>query len=342
MNIKMKNILMLVVINLALTGYSQDRNFSQFHELPLLRNPALAGFYKGDFRATSAYRNQWGSVTIPYTSQSLSVEMKSGISEGSEDYFSAGFQITRDMAGDSKFGKTQLLPIVAFHKLLSSERNSYLTLAFMGGIVQQRFDPTQLRFDDEFQNGVYTPRSTSASFNQTQLNYLDGSVGLSYTSEFENGIKYYIGGGLFHVTNPRVAFYEQNAIFLSRKYIGNIGLSLPINEWSNMILYGDYFQQGSYKQGQAGLLYRNDLWDEDEMHTISITGGIIARWNDALIPTIKLDYYKFGIGLSYDMNISKLRPASQFRGGLECSISYRSYLNINNSSLSKVRCIPAF
>jgi hypothetical protein len=109
-----------------------------------------------------------------------------------------------------------------------------------------------------------------------------------------------------------------------------------------MILYGDYFQQGSYKQGQAGLLYRNDLWDEDEMHTISITGGIIARWNDALIPTIKLDYYKFGIGLSYDMNISKLRPASQFRGGLECSISYRSYLNINNSSLSKVRCIPAF
>lgn len=333
---------MLAIGSICLTGYSQDRNFSQFHELPLLRNPALAGIYNGDFRVTSAYRNQWGSVTVPYTSQSLSVEMKSGVSKGSEDYVSAGVQLTRDMAGDSKFGKTQLLPIVAFHKLLSAERNTYLTLAFMGGVVQQRFDPTQLRFDDEFQNGVYTPRSTSATFSQTQLNYLDGSVGLSFSSEFENEIKYYLGAGLFHITNPRVAFYEQNAVYLSQKYIANVGLSLPINEWSSMILYGDYFQQGGFKQGQAGLLYRNNLWEDDEMHTISVTGGIIARWNDALIPMIRLDYYKIGIGMSYDMNISKLRPASQFRGGLECTISYKSYLNINNSSLQKVRCIPAF
>lgn len=342
MRILMKHMLMLAMVNTCLIGYSQDRNFSQFHELPLLRNPALAGIYKGDFRVTSAYRNQWGSVTVPYTSQSLSVEMKSGVSSGSEDYLSAGVQVTRDMAGDSKFGKTQLLPIVAFHKLLSAERNTYLTLAFMGGVAQQRFDPTQLRFDDEFQNGVYVPQSTTATFNQTQLNYLDGSVGLSFSSEFENEIKYYVGAGLFHVTNPKVAFYEQNAIYLSRKYIANVGLSLPINEWSDMVLYGDYFQQGGFRQGQAGLFYRNKVWEEDEMYTISITGGLIARWNDALIPMVRLDYYKIGIGMSYDMNISKLRPASQFRGGLECTISYKSYLNINNSSLMKVRCIPAF
>jgi hypothetical protein len=225
---------------------------------------------------------------------------------------------------------------------LSAERNTYLTLAFMGGIVQQRFDPTQLRFDDEFQNGVYIPRSTSATYNQTQLNYLDGSVGLSFSSEFENDIKYYVGAGMFHITNPKVAFYEQNAVYLSRKYIANIGLSLPINEWSTMILYGDYFQQGGYKQGQVGIFYRNNLLDIDEMNIVSLTGGMIARWNDALIPMVRLDYYKIGLGLSYDMNISKLRTASQFRGGLECSLSFKSYLNINNSSLKKVRCLPAF
>jgi type IX secretion system PorP/SprF family membrane protein len=338
----MKRLLGLILIGLFNYGNAQDRNFSQFHELPLLRNPALAGIYKGDFRVTSAYRNQWGSVTIPYTSQSFSVEMKSGVAGGSDDYFSSGVQIVRDMAGDSKFGKTQLLPVVAFHKLLNADKDMYLTLAFMGGVVQQRFDPTLLRFDDEFQNGIYVPQSTGATFNQTQLSYLDGSVGLSFSSVFENGIKYYLGGALFHITNPRVAFYEQNAVFLSKKYIANLGISLPINEWSDVILYGDYFHQGNYSQGQGGILYKNVILDEDEMHKISLTGGLLARWNDAFIPVLRLDYFKLGLGISYDMNISKLRTASQFRGGIECTLTYRSYLNINNSSLNKVRCIPGF
>lgn len=149
--------LFFVLCSVWSAGWAQDLNFSQFYELPLLRNPALAGIYTGDFRVTSAFRSQWGSVTVPYTSQALSLEMKTGVSQTSDNYFSVGMQMTRDMAGDSKFGKTQLLPMLAFHKIMSAERDAYLTLAFMGGVVQQKFDPTQLRFDDEFQNGVYTP-----------------------------------------------------------------------------------------------------------------------------------------------------------------------------------------
>lgn len=321
---------------------AQDLNFSQFYELPLLRNPALAGIYTGDFRATSAFRSQWGSVTVPYTSQAMSLEMKTGVSQASDNYFSVGVQMTRDMAGDSKFGKTQVLPMIAFHKVMSAERDAYLTLAFMGGVVQQRFDPTQLRFDDEFQNGVYTPRSTSQIFTQTQLNYLDAAVGLSYASEFNNGIRYYIGGGLFHFTNPKVAFYQQDEIRLSRKYIANAGFSLPISDYQNFIVYMDYFQQGGFSQGQGGFLYRNQLWSEDEDRVVSLTGGAIFRWNDAIIPVLRLDYHKIGVGLSYDANLSKLRTASQFRGGLELTLSFKSYLNIRNSSLEKTKCPVGF
>jgi hypothetical protein len=43
----------------------QDLHFSQFYEFPLLRNPALAGIFNGNFRFTGAYRNQWQSVTVP-------------------------------------------------------------------------------------------------------------------------------------------------------------------------------------------------------------------------------------------------------------------------------------
>jgi hypothetical protein len=60
------------------------------------------------------------------------------------------------------------------------------------------------------------------------------------------------------------------------------------------------------------------------------------------MPVIKLDIYSFGLGMSYDINASKLRSASTFRGGLEVTLSFKSYLNIRNSSLQKVRCVVPF
>jgi len=48
------------------------------------------------------------------------------------------------------------------------------------------------------------------------------------------------------------------------------------------------------------------------------------------------------LGVTYDINVSKLKPASIYRGGLEIAVSYKAYLNIMNTSLQKVRCIIPF
>ena len=55
---------------------AQDINFSQFYDVPMLRNAALAGIFTGDVRLTSAYRNQWQAVTVPYRTIALGVEIK--------------------------------------------------------------------------------------------------------------------------------------------------------------------------------------------------------------------------------------------------------------------------
>ena len=70
-------------------------------------------------------------------------------------------------------------------------------------------------------------------------------------------------------------------------------------------------------------------------------GGAYLRWNDAFIPTVKLDYRPFSIALSYDVNISKLKMSSHGRGGSEISVSYVGFLDRNNSSLNAVKC-PRF
>jgi len=321
---------------------AQDINFSQFYELPLLRNPALAGLFQGDIRITAAYRNQWESVTTPYQTQALGSELKFSLGQNTYDFVTLGLQITNDQAGDSKFSKTQILPVLNFHKSVNGEKDSYISGGVMAGAVQQSFDPTKLQFDDQFVNGAYSATNpTNQTFNNTKLTYYDLTVGLSYSSVIGSDTRYYVGIGAFHVTRPKVAFMKTNDVRLNRKFVANFGLSIPTGDQDKFVVYGDYFTQGGNSQAQGGFLYSHDLSQYGDDEIVSFAVGSFYRWNDAVIPVVKFDYYQWGLGISYDANVSKLKAASQLRGGLEVTLSYRSYLNILNSSVNKVRC-PIF
>ena len=51
-------------------------------------------------------------------------------------------------------------------------------------------------------------------------------------------------------------------------------------------------------------------------------GGLYYRTRDAGYIVAGMDYDNWRVGLSYDLNISDLRPASNGRGGLEISVVY--------------------
>jgi type IX secretion system PorP/SprF family membrane protein len=336
-----KKILLLFVVSLvAKFAIGQDINFSQFYDLPLLRNPSLAGIFSGDIRITSAYRNQWQSVTVPYRTFGLGAEIKKPIGENSDDFFTYGIQLSSDVAGDSKLSRTQVFPVFNYHKSLSGK--SYLSAGMMGGAVMQRFDPSKLSFDDQYLNGTYSASNpTKQVFNNTKLTYWDAAAGLCFSSIAGENTRYYIGVGLFHFTQPKVAFQKQNDITLNKKWVVNAGLAAPVTDENRIILYVDYFMQGGSRQAQGGLLLNHDLIQYDEEQKVSISGGIFYRGNDAFMPVVKLDYYQYSIGMSYDVNSSKLKSASQYRGAYEVTISYKAFNNKYNTSANKVKC-PLF
>ena len=338
-----KKIFLLLVVSLLVKfARSQDINFSQFYDLPLLRNPSLAGIFSGDIRITSAYRNQWQSVTVPYRTFGLGVEVKKPIGENSDDFFTYGMQLSSDIAGDSKLSRTQAFPVFNYHKSLSGDKNTYLSAGIMGGPVIQRFDPTKLTFDDQYINGAYSPANpTKQTFNTTKLTYWDGAAGLCFSSVTGQSTRYYIGVGLFHFTEPKVAFQKQNDIILNKKWVVNAGFAAPINDEDRLIMYLDYFMQGGSRQGQGGLMLNHDFVQYDEDQKISISGGLFYRWNDAFLPVVKLDYYDYSMGMSYDVNSSKLKSASQYRGAFELTLSYKAFNNRYNTSANKVKC-PLF
>jgi type IX secretion system PorP/SprF family membrane protein len=324
--------------------FSQDIHFSQFYELPLLRNPALAGIYKGDLRFATVFRNQWQAVPARFQTTAAGIETKFPVSGGSDDFISAGIQLTNDVAGDGNLGRTQFLPVFAYHKSISQSTNTYLTAAFIGGGVSQRFDPTKLRFDDQFVNGAYSPTNpTSNSITNTSHLYLDASVGLSLSGEFGDS-RYYLGAAYFHFNEPKVAFSALNDVRLNKKYALNAGFSTTTSDYGDqLMLFADYFYQGGSGQIQGGGFYKHILVDDEEDMDISLSLGALYRWDDAVVPVARFGYYKWSLGASYDANISRLRAASQFRGGVEITLTFSSYLNIRNSTLQRMKCpVPFF
>ena len=238
---------------------AQDINYSQFYEMPLLRNPALAGIFTGDIRVAGAYRSQWQSVTTPYQTMALGSEIKFSMGTNSDDFITLGLQLSNDQAGDSKLSKTQILPALNYHKLISSASTSYISAGVMAGAVQQRFDPTKLQFDDQFVNGSFSATNpTRQTFTNTNLTYWDVAAGLSFYSEIGNDIHYYIGAGLYHFTHPKVAFLSANDVVLNEKWVINAGLSAPTSDFDKFILYGDYFMQGGNRLVQGGFLFSYD------------------------------------------------------------------------------------
>lgn len=340
----MKKILSLCWFAVAwLSSYAQDLSFSQFYEKPLLRNPALAGVFDGDVRVTGAFRNQWQSISVPFQTSAASIEYKIPFNQHG-DWLTLGLQTTMDVAGDIKLKRTQLLPVLNFHKSLSADESQYLSIAFSAGPVNSQFDPTKLKLNDQFMNGAYNPNAPTQAFERTGFNYFTASTGISYSASYGEDIKYYLGAGLFHFNKPKVAFYTSNSdVFLQPKLALNGGITIQTTEVNRIIGYADYFSQGANKQFMMGMLYGTDITERlEDDRRVSFYVGAAYRWNDALIPVVKMDVYRLGIGLSYDVTVNKLSTATQMRGGFEVTLSYKANLNRRNSFADAVQCVGGF
>ena len=322
---------------------AQDNHFSQFSEAPLLRNPALAGLFAGDIRFQSVYRTQWQSVTVPYQTVSLNGEYKFPIGQ-SEDFITVGGQILYDKAGSAALSTTKILPVFNYHKSLSNEKNMYLSLGFMGGMVQRKLDRSKITTNSQFDGNDYNENlADGETFNKSSYTYFDGTAGLSFNTVLGDhpDDNMYVGIAYHHFNKAaKNSFYANNNIEIVPKLVFSGGIRLSTAENSFITIEADYSKQGPVTEIIGGLIYSLKLDDFDQPKYL-FHGGIILRWKDAVIPVAKLEIRPITFSLSYDANISKLSSASNGRGGFELGISYQKYINKDNSSRDAVRC-PKF
>ncbi len=339
--VKKISIITLVMCSYAASG--QDVHFSQFFEAPLLRNPSLAGLFHGDLRVQGVYRSQWQSVTTPYKTGSFDIEYKKPVGRG-DDFLTIGGQVLYDKAGTTNFTTINLLPALNYHKAMSTDRNKYLSLGFMAGLVQRRLDRTKMITNNHFDGNGYNPAlGDGETFTNTNYSYLDASVGMSYNSsigerEYDN---FFVGLAYHHFNRPKNSFYKNPEIELNPKWVASAGVRFTMNETSFFTLQSDFSKQGTNQETILGALYSYKLGDDYENPKYIVSFGGFLRLKDALIPVVKLEFAPFAIGFSYDVNVSQLKTASQSRGGAELSISFRQFFDRDNTTRNAVMC-PRF
>lgn len=299
---------------------AQDLHFSQFYEAPLLRNPALAGLYEGDVRIQGIYRSQWGTISNPFQTGSINGEYKFAVGRG-DDFLTVGGQVMYDKAGTIQLQTVQMLPMVNFHKSLSQAKNTYLSLGFMGGIVNRRLDRSRVTTNSQYDGFYYNGSLPDGETFSSGYSYSDMSVGMSLNSTLGSEDQHTFFGGLayHHVTKPLNSFYKN--ISHLPKWVVSGGLKLNLDELTYITLNGDLSVQEPFKEVIAGGMVSKRL-GESEGSNYTVHAGTYYRYNDALIAVIKFDVNKISIGLSYDINISNLASASRNRGGFELSLTY--------------------
>ena len=338
-----KYVLVILLIGTTSISYCQDLHFSQFFEAPLLRNPALAGIFSGDIRIQSIYRNQWNSVTVPYQTVSLNGEYKLAVGK-SNDFLTLGGEILYDKSGSLALTSTHLLPTLNYHKSLNSDRNMYLSLGFMGGVVQRRLDRSKITTNSQFNGTGYDQTlSNGELFSNNGYTYFDASTGMSFNTQLganeDNNI--FVGLAYHHFNrSAKVSFYGDNSIEMIPKWVASAGIKMSMTDYSFITFHADYSQQGTSTETIAGMLYSYKLDDPSDAKYIFHAGAFV-RWKDAVIPVLKMEFKPIALALSYDVNISQLKVASSGRGGLELSLSYQAYFDRYNSTKDAVLC-PRF
>ena len=326
----MKKISFLFLLGLLFFSRSlraQDPAFSQFFASPLTLNPALTGKFNGDVRVAGNYRDQWPTINNAFITSTLSVDLpifKKSLPENNT--WGVGIMGMSDKTASGALNSNYLSLSTAYHISLDEDGYHQLGLGFQGTYASKILDGTKLHFEDQLdqQGGWTLPSADAISGRQVTINYFDMNVGLLYNGTTTGANNFYAGVSAYHLNSPKESFLGNDSYILHPRITLHGGASLPVTDDGYIHLSGLYSRQDNATNVVLGGAWSINVNNANDNPTNVYVGSWLRFSNvtDALIPYVGLDFGSFTMGLSYDVNISALKTASQSQGGIEISLVY--------------------
>lgn len=315
--------------------FSQDVHFSMYNMSPLVLNPASTGAFLGSIRVGGIYRDQWRSVFNngnQFSTPSFYADAPIINGFGKQDWIGVGVMMYSDRAGLGQLTTNSFMFSASYHRALDRKAKNVLTLGLQGGMVARSIDlaSEDLMFEDEFVLGGGTGSFGSGAdrpniaTEDVSTNYFDLSAGLLFTSRLSKTNYFNLGFAMHHLTTP-------NYGLLNPSQGSNSGPQLPLRFTGHGMFHADIgdnwlFEPMAYyvRVGPASEVAAQ-AWGGlylDEEKEKAIRFGLGYRLADAGEVLLGFDYKTLKVGVSYDVNVSSLREATNYRGGFEIGAAY--------------------
>ena len=312
----------------------QDIHFSQFYMSPLTLNPALTGVMNCNTRIVGNYRNQWASVLgkNAYNTYSVSYDQKMPV--GRYDYFGFGANVWSDVAGSLDFQTLTLKLSGAYSRRVGGDRRKshYVVVGAEAGASQRSVDILKAQWPLQHDGEGGWDGSIDPQEGDLPENFLFGDVGLGvlWFSVLNKNTSFYFGGAINHLNQANLSFYRPEGIEkYYTKSVLHFGGEFPMNNSVSLVPGAVFFKQGPSLEINAGNSFRFNLDNGGADQSFQFGGWVrLARHFtkpilvDAIILSTRFDYSNWGIGFSYDINVSSLGKESRGNGGFEFSMIY--------------------
>ena len=329
-----KNLCKGLVIGLALMSEvsAQDIHFSQYNASPMLLNPALAGMSTCDYRVYANFRTQWLNVSSGNTYRTFAggADMAIGKVTKYNSFAGIGVSFFADQAGDIGYNTNRVDLTFAYHFMLNKKGTMQISAGLQGGFNYNTIDPSKATFDSQYNGstGNVDPDGVRESFARTRVLFGDAGLGLLYSAMTKKSTNIYFGVGLSHLNQPKISFGPngQDALGNERlpmKVTLHGGVAVPVGKRLSVMPNFLVLIQGTSYEFNVGCNLKTALGNTTTSKTALSIGAQYRGLLDAVILNAKIDVKGFSCGLSYDINVSKLLPASRTVGAPEISIMYQ-------------------
>jgi type IX secretion system PorP/SprF family membrane protein len=329
-----------------LSGFAQDKLFTQACAHPVDLNPALSGAIEGRYRITIAYRDQWRSlIESQYTTIGIYGDIKIIPEKRSDDFFGAGFSLIADRTAIYNVNQNILSLYGSYHKSLNKSKRQYLSAGLNMGVAQRNINYEEIYFNDQFNGLDQYSLGTAEILPSNNFAFLDIGLGVTYMSELSDYSSLSFGVSVDHLPGSSISFYNHSIYQdieypdakIERKMTLFLSMELASNETVSVLPRIYWQKEGPHQMLSAAALVKFDLTNYDNQ-ALHLGGGM--RFNQTATSSLSPSAYYLMtayemegllIGLSHDFNATSLGSQSPGKGAFELSISFTGlYENESN------------
>lgn len=312
-----RSVIILVSFFVSLTAMAQDIHWTQFNDNPVFLNPGYSGHFNGDYRFIANYRDQWRSVTAPFNTISFSGDAHLNRNKA----FGYGLLFFHDVAGDGKFRTIELQGSISYLFKLTKDSTQSIRPGLTIGMNHRQFNFDQFYFDNQY-NGVSYDPSLSTGENYSSDRKTNFSLGSGIVYQYYKNERFQFTGGFaaFNLNKPNQGFYG-TVIQRDIRYVFSGRGLVKINYDWDLVPGLNLSFQGKYRDLMLGSSVKYTLINRMGTYR-ALYAGLWYRNMDAFNISAGFDYQAWFVGVSYDINFSKLVPASRTQGAFELAVRY--------------------